>query len=135
MRYSAMLGWMVFDQMATMNACIPLYGDGNYKQLRGDVVDHNEQLEELERNWVEVEEEFQRVYDWDTGQVQELEERVDTLERTLEATQGVLGRAMVEMMRLRAVVNTNNTRLASVMHGRDNPMLVESLLEPEAGPL
>src|SRR5580693_202743 len=47
MRYSAMLGWMVFDQMVTMNARIPLFGDGNFEQLRGDIVDHDERIEEL----------------------------------------------------------------------------------------
>jgi hypothetical protein len=41
---------------------------------------------------------------------------------------------MVEMMRLRVVVNTNNTRLAVVLYGRENPVVVESSLEPEAGP-
>jgi hypothetical protein len=63
-----------------------------------------------------------------------LHEQVDTLKRTLETTQGALGRATVEMVRLRVVVNTNNTRLAAVLHGRENPVLVESLPEPEAGP-
>jgi hypothetical protein len=52
MRYSVMLGWMVFDQMATMNARIPLFGEGNFMQLRGDIVDHDERLEELERRRV-----------------------------------------------------------------------------------
>jgi hypothetical protein len=66
--------------------------------------------------------------------VEELRRRVDTLERTLEATQVALGRATVEMVRLRAVTNTNNTRLASIIHGRNNPVLVESSPEPEAGP-
>jgi hypothetical protein len=66
--------------------------------------------------------------------VAELHRRVDTLERMLEAMQAALGRAMVEMMRLRAVMNTNNIRLAAVLHGRENPVLVELSPEPEAGP-
>jgi hypothetical protein len=134
MRYLAMVGWMCFDQMATMNARIPLYGDGNYTQLRGDMVNHDERIEALERNWdghnCEINELFQR--DWD--KVRELRERMDTLEQTLEVTQAALGRATVEMVRLRAVTNTNNMRLAAVLHGRENPVLVESSPELEAGP-
>ena len=41
MRYAAMIGWMAFDQMATMNVRIPLFGDGNFTQLQGGIVDHN----------------------------------------------------------------------------------------------
>jgi hypothetical protein len=134
MRYLAMVRWMCFNQMASMNARIPLYSNGNYMQLRGDVVDHDKRLEELERRRVETEKELERLYTWDWDWVQELEGRVDTLERTLEATQGALGRATVEMVRLRVVVNTNNTRLAVVLHGRENLVLVESLPEPEVGP-
>jgi hypothetical protein len=134
MRYSAMIGWMAFDQMATMNARIPLFGDGNFAQLRGDIVDHDERLEELERRRESHEEELDRLYTRDWDKVAELRERVDTLERTLEMTQVALGRATVEMVRLRAVTNTNNTRLAAMLHGRDNPVLVESSPEPEAGP-
>ena len=78
----------------------------------------------------ELDELFQR--DWD--EVRELCDRVDTLEQTLEMTQVALGRMTVEMMRLRAVTNTNNTRLAAMLHGRENPVLVESLPELEAGP-
>jgi hypothetical protein len=134
MRYSAMVGWMCFDQMVTMNARIPLFGDGNFEQLRGNIVDHDKRLEELERrresHECELNELFQR--DWD--EVRELRNRVDTLERMLELTQGALGRATMEMMRLRVVVNTNNIRLAVVLHGRENPVLVESSPELEAGP-
>jgi hypothetical protein len=65
--------------------------------------------------------------------VRELCDRVDTLEWTLEMTQGALGRATAEMVKLRVVTNTNNTRLVAVLHGRENPVLVESLLELEAG--
>jgi hypothetical protein len=134
MRYSAMIGWMAFDQMATMNARIPLFGNGNFEQLRGDIVDHDERLEELERRRISHEEELDQLYTWDWDEVAELRTRVDTLERTLEMTQAALGRATVEMVRLRAVTNTNNTRLAAVLHGRDNPVLVESSPELEAGP-
>jgi hypothetical protein len=134
MRYSAMIGWMCFDQMATMNARIPLFRDRNFEQLRGDIVDHDKRLEELERRREAHEREFDELYRRDLDEVQELRDRVDTLERTLEMTQGALGRAMVEMVRLRVVTNTNNTRLAAVLHGRDNPVLVELSLEPEAGP-
>jgi hypothetical protein len=134
MRYSAMLGWMCFDQMASMNARIPLFGKGNYTQLRGDVVNHDERLEELERRYQSHEDELEWLFQQDWEEVGELRERVDTLERTLEAMQAALGRATVEMVRLRAVVNTNNTRLASIIHGRDNLVLVGSLLELEAGP-
>ena len=130
MRYSAMLGWMAFDQMATMNAWIPLFGDGNFEQLRGDIVDHDERLEELERRRISHEEELDRLYTRDWDEVAELRTRVDTLERTLEMTQAALGRATVEMVRLWAVTNTNNTRLAAVLHRRDNPVLVESSPEP-----
>jgi hypothetical protein len=52
MRYSAMVGWMCFDQMATMNTRIPLFGDGNFEQLWGDIVNHNKRLEELEQRRV-----------------------------------------------------------------------------------
>jgi hypothetical protein len=135
MHYSAMIGWMAFDQMATMNARIPLFGDGNFEQLRGDIVDHDERLEELERRRVSHKEELDRLFTRDWDEVAELRTRVDTLERTLEMTQVALGRATVEMVCLRAVTNTNNTRLASLLHGRDNPVLVESSPEPEAGPL
>jgi hypothetical protein len=134
MRYSVMLGWMCFDQMATMNTRIPLFGEGNFEQLRGDIVDHDEHLEELEQRRVDMEEELERLFARDWDRVHELEERVDTLERMLESTQGALGRVTVEMMRLRAVVNTNNTRLVAVLHGRENPVVVESSPEPEAGP-
>jgi hypothetical protein len=134
MRYAAMIGWMAFDQMAAMNARIPLFGDGNFEQLRGDIVDHDERLEELERRRVSHEEELDRLYTRDWDEVAELRTRVDTLERTLEMTQAVLGRATVEMVRLRAVTNTNNMRLAAMLHGWDNPVLVESSSEPEAGP-
>jgi hypothetical protein len=61
MRYLVMIGWMVFDQMATMNECIPLYGDGGYKQLWGDVVDHKERLETLERRYKELDERVDQV--------------------------------------------------------------------------
>jgi hypothetical protein len=134
MRYSAMIRWMCFNQMATMNARIPLYRDGNYKQLRGDIVDHDERLEELERRREGHEQELDELFQWDWDEVCKLQERVDTLERMLETTQGALGRATVEMVRLRAVTNTNNMRLVAVLHGRENPVLVESLLEPEPGP-
>jgi hypothetical protein len=134
MRYSAMLGWMYFDQMAPMNARIPLYGEGNYTQLRGDVVNHDEKIEELERRREGHEEELEWLFQRDWDEVCELCDRVDTLEWTLEMTQAALGRATVEMVRLRAVTNTNNTRLAAVLHGRDNPVLVELLPEPEVGP-
>jgi hypothetical protein len=134
MRYAAMIGWMAFDQMATMNARIPLFGDGNFEQLRGDIVDHDERLEELERRRVSHEEELDRLYTRDWDEVAELRTRVDTLERTLEMTQAALGRATVEMVRLRAVTNTNNTRLAAMLHGRENPVLVESSPESEAEP-
>jgi hypothetical protein len=117
-----------------MNARIPLFGDGNFEQLCGDIVNHDERLEELERRRVSHEEELDRLYTRDWDEVQELRGRVDTLERTLEMTQAALGRATVEMVRLRAVTSTNNTRLAAVLHGRDNPVLVESSLELEAGP-
>jgi hypothetical protein len=134
MRYLAMVGWMCFDQMATMNARIPLYGDGNYTQLRGDVVNHDERLEELERRREGHEQELDELFHRDWDEVRKLCDRVDTLERMLEATQVALGRTMVEMVRLRAVTNTNNTRLASIIHGRNNPVLVDDLSEPEAGP-
>jgi hypothetical protein len=134
MRYSAMIGWMAFDQMATMNARIPLFGDGNFEQLRGDMVNHDERLEELERRREAHKEELDRLYTRDWDEVVELRGRVDTLERTLEMTQAALGRATVEMVQLRAVTNTSNTRLAAVLHGRDNPVLVESSPEPEVGP-
>jgi hypothetical protein len=134
MRYSAMIGWMAFNQMATMNARIPLFGDGNFEQLQGDIVDHDERLEELERRRESHEEDLNRLYNQDWDEVEELHGRVDTLERTLEMTQVALGRATVEMVRLRAVTNTNNTRLVAVLHGRDNLVLVESSPEPEAGP-
>jgi hypothetical protein len=49
-------------------------------------------------------------------------------------TQSALGRVTVEMVRLRAVTNTNNTRLAALLHGRDNPVLVESSPEPSQLP-
>jgi hypothetical protein len=134
MRYSAMIGWMAFDQMVTMNARIPLFGDGNFEQLRGNIVDHDERLEELERRREAHEGDLDHLYNWDWDKVEELRGRVDTLERTLEATQAALGRATVEMVRLRVVTNTNNTQLASLLHGRDNLVLVESSPEPEAGP-
>jgi hypothetical protein len=134
MRYSAMLGWMCFDQMVSMNTHIPLFGEGNYTQLRGDVMDHNERLEELERRYQSHKDELGRLFQRDWDKVEELRGRVDTLERTLEAMQVALRRATVEMVRLRAVTNTNNTRLAAVLHGRDNPVLVELSPEPEAGP-
>jgi hypothetical protein len=63
MRYLVMIGWMVFNQMATMNAHIPLYGDGNYKQLRGDIIDHDKRLEELERRYRDVDAELTWTYD------------------------------------------------------------------------
>jgi hypothetical protein len=134
MRYSVMVGWMCFNQMVTMNAWIPLYGDGNYMQLRGDVINHDKRIEDLERRRDGHEREMDELFRRDWDEVWELRERVDTLERTLEATQVALGRATVEMVRLRAVTNTNNTRLAAVLHGRENPVLVESSPEPEAGP-
>jgi hypothetical protein len=134
MRYSAMIGWMCFDQMATMNACIPLFGDGNFEQLRGDIVNHDERLEELEWRREGHERELDDLFQRDWEEVRELRDRVDTLEQTLEATQAALGRVTVEMVRLRAVTNTNNTRLVAVLHGRENPVLVESSPEPEAGP-
>jgi hypothetical protein len=134
MRYSAMLGWMCFDQMVSMNAHIPLFGEGNYTQLRGDIVDHDERLEELERRMGSHEDELERLYQRDWDEVRELRERVDSLEQMLEMTQSALGRATVEMVRLRVVTNTNNTWLAVVLHGRDNPVLVGSLPELEAGP-
>jgi hypothetical protein len=95
MRYSAMLGWMCFDQMASMNTRIPLFGEGNYTQLRGDVVDHDERLEELEWRYQSHEEELERLYQQDWDEVGELRERVGTLEQTLEMTQAALGRATV----------------------------------------
>jgi hypothetical protein len=134
MRYMAMIRWMAFDQMATMNVRIPLFGDGNFTQLQGGIVDHNERLEDLERRYWDVEERLDRAYDRHHDVVDMLEGRINTLERTLEATQGALGQATVKMMRLRAVVNTNNTRLAVVLHGRENLVVVESLPELEAGP-
>jgi hypothetical protein len=134
MRYSVMLGWMCFDQIVTMNARIPLFGDGNFEQLWGDIINHDERLEELERRREAHEREFDELYRRDWDEVRELCDRVDTLEQTLEAMQVALGRATVEMVRLRAVTNTNNTRLATVLHGRENLVLVESLPEPEAGP-
>ena len=102
--------------------------------MRGDIVDHDEQLEELERRRESHKEELDRLYTRDWDEVVELRGRVDTLERTLETTQAALGRVTVEMVRLRAVTNTNNMRLAAVLHGRNNPVLVESSPEPEAGP-
>jgi hypothetical protein len=134
MRYSAMVGWMCFDQMAAMNARIPLFRDGNFEQLQGDIVDHDERLEELERRREGHEHKLDNLFQRDWDEVRELRDRVDTLEWTLEMTQGALRRATVEMMRLRAVTNTNNVRLAVVLHGRENLVLVEELLEPEAGP-
>jgi hypothetical protein len=134
MRYLVMLGWMCFDQMVTMNARIPLFGDGNFEQLRGDIVDHDEQLEELERRREGHNRKLDELFWQDWDEVRELRDRVDTLERTLEVTQAALGRAMVEMVRLRAVTSTNNMRLVAVLHRRENPVLVGSSLEPEAGP-
>jgi hypothetical protein len=60
-RYMVTVGWMVFDQMATMNEHIPLYGNGGYKQLRGDVVDHNKRLETMERRYEELDKQVDQV--------------------------------------------------------------------------
>jgi hypothetical protein len=133
MRYSAMIGWMAFDQMVTMNARIPLYRDGNYEQLQGDIINHGERLEDLERRYQGVDKELERMSDGTYHWVLELEERVSTLERTLEVTQSALSRSLVELMRLRAVVNTNNIRLVGILHGRENPIIVDD--SPEPGPL
>jgi hypothetical protein len=62
MRYLVMIGWMCFNEMAMMNVWIPLYGDRNYTQLRGDIVDHDERLEELERRREGHERELDELY-------------------------------------------------------------------------
>jgi hypothetical protein len=134
MRYLAMIGWMAFNQMAMMNAHIPLYGDENYEQLRSDIVDHDERLEDVERRYRDIDEELTQMDDCVYRDMDMSEEQINTLERMLEVTQVVLGRVMVEMMWLRVVVNTNNTRLVVVLHGRENPVVVEDTLELEVGP-
>jgi hypothetical protein len=83
MRYTAMVGWMVFDQMATMNERIPLYGDGSYEQLQGDVVEHNERLEEIKRRYGDVDAELNQMSDRTYHWVVELEGRVENLEGTV----------------------------------------------------
>jgi hypothetical protein len=129
----AMVSWMVFDQTATMNEWIPLYGDGSYEQLCGDMVEHDEQLEEIERRYLDVDDELNQMsngmYHW----ASELEGRVETLEQMVGELRSALQRSLVELMRLRVVVNTNNVRLAAVLHGRENLVVVED--SPEPGPL
>jgi hypothetical protein len=133
MRYVAMIGWMAFNQMAMMNTRIPLYGDGNYEQLQGDVVDHDECLEMLERRYTGVDKELNQISDGTYHWVTELEERVEQLEGMVAELRLGLHRSLVELVRLQAVVNTNNHHLASIIHRRDNPIVVDNLLEP--GPL
>jgi hypothetical protein len=54
------------------------------------------------------------------------------LERMLEAMQSAPSRPPAEPTRLQVIINTNNVELVAILHGRENPIVVDDL--PELGP-
>jgi hypothetical protein len=99
-----------------------------YEQLHRDVVDHDKQLEMLERRYEDMDDELNWMSDGTYHQVAELEGRVEQLEGMVVELRSGLHRSLVELMRPRLVVNANNIWLVSFLHGQDNPVMVEGCL-------
>jgi hypothetical protein len=131
MRYSAILGWLAFDQLATLNERIPTWGDGHFEGLRSDVVEGNERIERLERNQESLEEEVNRANDASYQRRLDMEARLDMTEERLVQVRSAIHLANVEMRHLCGVVSRLSTRLAALEHGRGNPIVVEDSEEDE----
>jgi hypothetical protein len=80
MRYTTTMGWMVMDQMVSVNEQIPLYGVGGFEQLCNNSVDHKERIERMERVHEEMEEEIHHTNNVVYWGRMELEEWVEWLE-------------------------------------------------------
>jgi chromosome segregation ATPase len=131
MQYSAILGWLAFDQLATLNERILTWGDGHFEGLRSDVVEGNERIERLERNQESLEEEVNRANDVLYRRRLDMEVRLDMTEERLVQVRSAIHLANVEMRHLCGVVSRLLTRLAALEHGRGNPIVVEDSEEDE----
>jgi hypothetical protein len=129
MWYSAILGWLTFDQLATLNERIPTWGDGHFEGLRNDMVESNERIERLERNQESLEEEVNRANDASYRCRLDMEAWMDVMEERLVQARSAIHLANVEVRHLRGVVSRLSTRLMALEHGRENPILVEDKRE------
>jgi chromosome segregation ATPase len=131
MRYAAILGWLAFDQLATLNERIPTWGDGHFEGLRSNVVEGNKRIERLERNQEGLEEEVNRANDASYRRRLAMEARLDMVEERLVEARSAIHLANVEVRHLRGVVSRLSTRLAALEHSRENLILVENSKEDE----
>jgi hypothetical protein len=134
MRYTGVLGWLVFDQLASLNERIPVWTDGHFEGLRNDVVDGNERMERIERGQDELEGEIRRANDASYRRRLEMETRMDLLEERLTQARSATHLANVEIRHLRGVVNRLSTRLTALEHGSGNPIVVEDSEEEREYP-
>jgi hypothetical protein len=130
MRYTATIGWMIFDQMVTLNEQIPLYRVGGFKQLCNDSVDHKERIERMERVHEEMEEEIHYTNNMAYQGRMELEEWVERLEEVNTELRSGLHRSITELQWLLQRVSKLSQRVAGFIYDQGNPIVVKDSLEP-----